>query len=175
MPPYNRIHNVVNGYTNNKNNNESIINRAFTTQECMNAVSNSKVNTAMGFDLIHQKLIYLGRETIVPYLTVLWNLTFYVHQRSPRCWKFADINPIPKPGRDTSIPKNNRPISLLPVLARQLEKALSNRLISYCIKHGYINDWNCAFQPNKSTEDILVCLSENVLNSFELKGATEIV
>ena len=168
------VSNRVKNYSNNNNNEKSIINRPFTEQECMNSISNSKVNTAMGFDLIHQKLIYYGRNIIVPYLTQLWNLSFITHQRSPRCWKYADINPIPKPGRDTSIPKNNRPISLLPVLARQLEKALSNRLISYCIKNNLIHDWNCAFQPNKSTEDILICLSENILKSMELNSATEI-
>ena len=61
-----------------------------------------------------------------------------------------------------------------PIMARAFEKALSNRVIAYCIEHNIIEPWNCAFQPNKATEDILGCLSQDVFTNFQNGSMTEV-
>ena len=168
------ISNQVHSYKRNNNQSESILNRNFTEQEVMRCIITANKNTAMGFDKIHQKLIYYGRHTISPFLCKLWNYIYVKHATSPTIWKYANISPIPKPGRDNSIVKNNRPISLIPVLARLIEKALAFRLLTYLITNNLIKHWNCAFQPNKSTEDILIALADNIQRSFEQESLSEI-
>ncbi|GBP96405.1 RNA-directed DNA polymerase from mobile element jockey [Eumeta japonica] len=42
----------------------------------------------------------------------------------PRAWKVAAIKVIPKPGRKTARPKSYRPIGLLPVLGKTVERML---------------------------------------------------
>ena len=170
------VSNCISQDIHNNEDPQSIINRPWTQQEVMKVISSSKLNTAMGCDQIHQKLIHYAKDVIVPYLTNLWNLIYCIHAVAPQCWKYANIIPLPKPGRDNSIPKNNRPVSLLPVLARQFEKGLANRLLTYLVtnKHIQLQAWNCAFQSNKSTEEILLHLSEDILHNFDNGSITEI-
>ena len=68
----------------------------------MKVITSAKRNTAMGYNKMHQKLFYYGRNTIVPRLVKLWNLILCVHATSPNNWKYADIAPQPKPGRNNS-------------------------------------------------------------------------
>ena len=119
-------------------------------------------------------MLYYAKQQLAPYLCKLWNYIYIIHGKAPFEWKFSDIYPIPKPGRDNSITKNNRPISLLPIMARVFEKALSNRVITWCIKHNIIKPWNCAFQPNKSTEDIMADIAETVIRNFQGGSMTEV-
>ena len=163
-------------YKRNHNQEESIPNGPFTHQEVVNTINSTKLNTASGHDYVHQKLIYYARDIIYPFLTVLWNIVFYLHATAPTEWKYADISAIPKPGRDNLIVKNNRPISLLPFLARLLEKALANQLITHLQLPNTpsIAHWNGAFQSNKGTEDILLALSKTCFQNFENKTITEV-
>ena len=169
-----KIEKISDAYVHTNKNPQSILNRPFTTQEILHVINGSNRNTAMGVDKIHAKLIYFAEHQLAPYLVKLWNYIYIVHSESPIIWKFTDIFPVPKPGRDNSITKNNRPISLLPVLARLFEKALSNRIITWCLKNNIIKSWNCAFQPNKSTEDIVGAISQNILRNFDKKSMTEV-
>ena len=158
----------------NNNHQHNILNRYFTQQEIKKIIHNANKNTAMGYDFIHQKLISYGKHVIVPFLTLLFNTIYCIYATAPDIWKYTNITPIPKPGRDNSLVKNNRPISLLPVLSRLLEKALANRVLTFCIKHNIIKHWNCAFQKNKSTDDILIHLVDNIVSNFEHQSITEI-
>jgi hypothetical protein len=97
----------------------------------MHTICTANRNSAMGFDCIHIKLIYLAKNQIIPYLTKLFNLIYVIHAKSPSLWKYTDLFQIPKPGRDNIIIKNNRLISLLPALARIIEKAIANRVLTY--------------------------------------------
>ena len=57
----------------------------------------------------------------------LFNATI-IHKHQPLDWKQAIIILIPKPGKDHSHPSGYRPISLMQVLAKLLEKIMCARL-----------------------------------------------
>ena len=69
----------VSCYKRNNNQPDSILNKAWTEQEVMKVVRNGKINTAMGNDFFHQKLLTYGREQIVPRLTKLFNFVYVIH------------------------------------------------------------------------------------------------
>ncbi|CAH2209206.1 jg15219 [Pararge aegeria aegeria] len=54
---------------------------------------------------------------------------------------------------------NYRPISLLKVLSKVLEKVVNNRLLSYLENHNLISNNQYGFRTKKSTEDAVICLS----------------
>ena len=54
----------------------------------------------------------------------------YVSETFPGTWKIAEVTPIPKDG-DAEQAKNNRPISLLPVLSKVCERIAHNQFTSY--------------------------------------------
>lgn len=74
----------------------------------------------------------------------------------PRVWKVADIKVIPKPARDSyTVPKAFRPIGLLPVLGKVLEKLFVNRLQWQLGRERGLSPYQYGFTPQRSTEDAL--------------------
>lgn len=74
----------------------------------------------------------------------------------PSIWKVATIKVIPKPAKeDYAKPKSYRPIGLLPVLGKVLEKLFVNRLQWQLGKEQKLSPYQYGFTPQKSTEDAL--------------------
>ena len=63
--------------------------------------------------------------------------------------------PIPKKG-DHSDPSNYRPISLLPVLSKVLERHMSNLLYDHLLEHAPISTKQWGFLPGRSTTDAVL-------------------
>lgn len=71
-------------------------------------------------------------------------------------WKTAVIRVIPKPLKeDYSVPKSYRPIGLLPVFGKILEKLFTVRLMWHLGSKGMISERQYGFMPQRSTEDAL--------------------
>ena len=80
----------------------------------------------------------------------------------PHTWKLANIIPIPKPNKDTDKGTSYKPISLLSVIAKTLEKTLLPYLTSNIpntpMQHGY--------KTQHSTVTALHTLNNNVAKGF---------
>ena len=66
----------------------------------------------------------LTPELLTPVISYVWNLSLSTHS-SPESWKRANISPLPR----VDVPKENgdfRGISVTPVIARALERAVYN-------------------------------------------------
>ena len=150
------------------------LNRPIEVHEIYKVIKEAKLNTATGFDHICQQLISWGKAILVPVLKRIFNLTYIIHKTCPNVWKASNIHPIPKPGRDNSYAKNNRPISLMPLLMRIFSKILCKRFLTNCIRNNRFKWWNNGFQPNKSCDDILIRLTEKIYQSFDTQSMTEI-
>ncbi|PIK57239.1 hypothetical protein BSL78_05876 [Apostichopus japonicus] len=73
----------------------------------------------------------------------------------PQIWKSATTIVIPKPGKDHKHPGSYRPISLLPVLGKCLEKIIARRLYKFIEDYNIIPDSQAGFRRNRSTTDQL--------------------
>ena len=80
----------------------------------------------------------------------------------PHTWKLANIVPIPKPNKDTNKGTSYRPISLLSVIAKTLEKSLlpyiTANIPNTPMQHGY--------KTEHSTVTALHTLNNNVAKEF---------
>ena len=164
---HNKINNRMENYNYNKKDNQSTLNRKIQEQEVMKVINDLNKNSAMGFDFMHYKLISWSKNIIIKNLTLLFNLCFYKHQKCPKAWKMGEFIPIRKPGRIPHYCKNIRPITILPGLARILNKIISNRILTDCIKRKLINKNNVAFQKNKCAENIFIDYVEKILRPFQ--------
>ena len=63
----------------------------------------------------------------------------------PSIWKIAKITPVFKSG-DSTKPENHRPISILPVVSKILEKAVHHNLITFLEEQKFLTD--CQFGAN---------------------------
>ena len=83
--------------------------------------------------------------------------------------KLAKVIPLHK-GGDQSTPKNFRPISILPIFDKILEKLMHSRLISYIKKHKILNNAQYGFQKHKSTSMAIIDLLDKVSQSLKNKS-----
>ena len=71
---------------------------------------------------------------------------------SKKNWKTAKIIPIIKPGKEDSLdPSKYRPISMLKVECKVLEKLMINRIMHHVHKISFLNDNQFGVTSQKST------------------------
>ena len=87
-------------------------------------------------------------------------LTFIINQSItngifPNAWKRARVSPIFKEGRRTD-PNNYRPISVLPVVSKLIERVVFNQLYEYLNNNNLLTESQSGFRPMFSTETDLL-------------------
>jgi len=78
----------------------------------------------------------------------------------------SHITPVHK-GEPTNDPGNFRPISVVPVLAKILEKIVSAQLSDYFEQHSFLRPHHGAYRCGKSTEDILLVAVDFIVQCLD--------
>lgn len=81
----------------------------------------------------------------------------------PQSWKHAIVVAVPKPGRETHIPTNLRPISLQPTLRKVYNSCLVNRFHAWLEQRPILPEGQIGFRPGRRTGDnlfVVRCLHE---------------
>lgn len=131
-------------------------------------------NKAPGNDQIRASLIKkFPRKFIVQFYYILNSCLR--NQYFPTCWKNATVIPILKPGKPNQLPTSYRPISLLPVLAKILEKLILTRLQLHDLENDTIRPEQFGFRANHSTVLQLATLTDKITKNFNLNKTTTIV
>ena len=100
----------------------------------------------------------------------IFNLSLYQGQFITE-FKKAKVIPVHKKGQKTNV-NNYRPISLLPVLSKILEKIVHNRLYSFLSQPNFFYDLQFGFTKNHFTSHAAAVMDENITKSFEDKEHT---
>lgn len=111
---------------------------------------NLKRKKATGLDNFLSGLLKDAASVIAKPLTYIINLSL----RSgtvPAEWKEAKVLPLFKSGSSSEI-GNYRPISLLPILSKILEKVVYSQLVSYLESNNLLPDNQFGFRSKRSTE-----------------------
>ncbi|GBM67530.1 putative RNA-directed DNA polymerase from transposon X-element [Araneus ventricosus] len=69
----------------------------------------------------------------------------------PKVWKRANVALIPKSGKDLRLPNNYRPICLLPVWGKVLDKILAQRLSYFLEQNNKLHDLQFGFRKDRNT------------------------
>lgn len=138
--------------------------------ECI--VLNLKSN-ASGVDKISLQMLKLCMPVISIYLTHLINLCL---EKSyfPKYWKYAVICPIPKVNNPLEY-KDLRPISLLSILSKILEKVVYLQINDFFIKQKIYPKNQSGFRQQHSTTTALLNISDNIIRGLDEKLATALV
>ncbi len=146
---------------------------AITPEEVNSAISDSKSNSSPGIDGLAADMIKFCHQIIGPWLGKIYNSCFALYY-FPDAWKMAKICVLRKAGKDSyNDVKSFRPISLLNVLGKCLEKIIHSRLVWLSNVGGWISDAQHGFVENKSTESAahdLVSLIESNFNKKVFAG-----
>ena len=138
-----------------------------------NSFLNLNTSKASGPDGIPALVLKTCAPELTPVLCRLFSLSFKLGQ-FPDCCKLAHIQPIPKKGDKTS-PSNYRPIALVSLLSKVMEKAINSQLLSILEKSKLLNDRQYGFRQGRSTGDLLAYVTHLWNSSIEKFGESHAV
>ena len=80
--------------------------------------------------------------------------------------KVAKLKPLYKKGTKTD-PRNFRPISLLPIVSKTIEKVMHDQTMNYLTENNVIYRYQPGFRKNYSTDTSLAYLTDKILTGFD--------
>ena len=107
-------------------------------------------------------------------LKELFNLTLSIGY-FPRAYKIAILCLIQKEGKNPTDPINYRPISLLEVTGKILERIINDRLVKYLEENGIMNNNQYGFRRGRGTQLALATLYETIALSQKEKHGCNVV
>lgn len=153
----------------------------WTDRDVHNALNSIKNGMAPGIDLIEVEMAKRALKVgLLPVLVKLYNecLRFGI---SPEIWKIGSIKVLLKsPGKDPGEIISYRPVCLLPVFSKILEKLMRKSLKQIIIDPDFSSIRQFGFRESRGTEDTLVEVREMVSKSesklvlailFDISGA----
>ena len=93
----------------------------------------------------------------------------------PDCWKVSSVVPVVKNVGERSTAKNYRPVSLLSVVSKVLEKLVNNRIVDHLEKCGLFSDFHYGFRSSRSAADLLTVVSDTIARDFNRSRTTRAV
>lgn len=120
---------------------------------------------ATGVDEIPSKLLNVSAKEITPIVTFLVNTSLQTGI-FPNKWKKARVCPVFK-GGDSTDPCNYRPISILPILSKIIERAVFDQMYPFLDSVHMLHDNQSGFRPGFSTSSALLNITEDWLKSID--------
>jgi hypothetical protein len=150
---------------------KNLQNITLTEEEVLKELKLLNPTKAPGPDNIPTKVIKECAHELTPSITKLFNDSLSM-SKVPSAWKTANITPIHKKG-DKHTANNYRPISLLPVISKVLERCLYNKIIDFLIPK--ITNFQHGFLKNRSTTTQLLHVLSNINNILDKGDQTDVV
>ena len=121
-------------------------------------IENLKNSKSSGMDYLDTYIIKLVAKDILPAITHILNLSIK-DSRFPEPWKRAKVIPLLKKG-DPLDPKNYRPVALLPVISKILERAIFQQLITYLNENSLLHPNHHGSRRGHNTATALIQMYE---------------
>ena len=118
-----------------------------------------------GIDNLTGKFLKEGAPVLASPITDLVNLSISLSLFPDDC-KIAKLKPLYKKEAKTK-PKNYRPISLLPLLSKIIERIIHNQTQEFLDKNNILYKYQSGFRKHHSTDTCLSYLTDKVKIGFE--------
>ena len=128
-------------------------------------IKHLKQTNSYGSDGIPLRFILDSLPVTILYITIIIN-TSIVTCVFPDLWKWPHVIPLFK-GGDKDDVGNYRPISLLTVLSKILEKIIATQLMSYLESNNLLSENQHGFRPKLSTETALMQVTDRIYDNID--------
>ena len=136
-----------------------------TEEEVYNILRTLDVSKSNGHDDISARMLKETALSMTSIVTQLFNISIKLGEL-PDEWKVARVSPIPKSGK-SSDPTNYRPISLLSILSKLLEKHMRDLLIHHFQSFYPLSAQQWGFTQGKSTTGALLAATDHWHNLLD--------
>lgn len=135
-----------------------------TTMTVSNAMASLAKKKGRDIYNLNLDIILSIQDLITPVLVALINLCF---QKAvfPDCLKTSLIRPVFKKGAKSQV-SNYRPISILPILGKIIEKIISNQITQYITYYNLLSPSQFGFRKQLSTTDAVRFFNNFIANGF---------
>ena len=119
-------------------------------------IGNLRNSKSTGIDTIDTYVLKLVKDEITPAVTHIVNLSIR-NSVFPSQWKYAKVVPLLKPGAEDQLaPKSYRPVALLPVVSKVLERIVFLQTVEYMDSHHLFHPNNHGFRSQHSTATAMI-------------------
>ena len=136
-----------------------------STFEIRCIINQLNINKSCSSDGIEAKFIVLASEVLSPVLAILFNACFDFGIL-PTCLKAAKVVPVHKDG-DINEVTNYRPISILSIFSKILEKLVHTQTLSFLKYHSILTPTQYGFRPKYSTLHALLDITNSALDNIK--------
>ena len=136
--------------------------------DVLRVIKSLRPDTASGPDGVSATLLRCCAPAIADHLAAIFNCSLSSGQ-VPDEWKVSRITPIFKKG-DVSSVTNYRPISLLSLVGKLLERVVHSALLDHCLSESVLSPSQFGFRPLSSTQEALLSLTRFWHNTMEGNG-----
>ena len=145
---------------------EALFSRVSVSKEqIINIINNFSSNKAHGYDGISVSMLKIYSAEITIPLQIIF-LNCINSDIFPDCWKFANVQPIYKKN-NRQMKNNYRPISLLPICGKILEKIGFDQVYAFLSANNLLSQNQSGFRPGDSTIFQLLSITSTIYDSFE--------
>ena len=135
--------------------------------EIFKIIKSFKMKKSTGHDGISIVLLKSLGESVCKPLSELINMSL-IQGIVPDAMKIAKVIPIYK-AKNKELFTNYRPISLLPVISKILERVVHCRLYSFLTRYNILYDSQYGFRNKHSTINAITEFTNDIMSSFDMK------
>ena len=145
---------------------------SFNEEVILKFINVLSINRAHGIHDISIWMIKLCSKSVVKPLSIIFKNCIDTGT-FPDIWKRSDIIPVHKKG-DKQIVDNYRPVSLLPIFGKILEKPLFNSIMDFLEENNLLNSNQSGFMLNDSCESQPLSIVHDIYSSFDCYPSLEV-
>ena len=140
--------------------------REIFEEEVLTLLLNMSTNKATGMDRLSIKLVKLSAPLITHAMTVIFNKSI-VSGTFPCEWKISKVTPVYKTGPREDM-NNYRPIYVISIVAKTMEKLVYNQLYEYFTKNDMLTTSQHGFRPNHSTVTAMLEIANKWFHNIDI-------
>ena len=133
--------------------------------EVLKLLKDTNPEKAAGTDSLSGRFLKYGAVVLASPISKLCNLSIK-RSKFPLGCKIAILKPLYKKGSKTD-PKNHRPISLLLLVSKVIEKVIQNQTEIFLSKNKILYKYHSGFRKSFSTNSCLTLLTDKINKGFE--------
>ena len=136
-----------------------------TEDHVLQLLKDMSVDKAAGLDNLSGKFLKDGANILAKPISELCNLSIK-YSVFPEDCQIAELKPLYKKG-STTLPKNYRPISLLALTSKIIEKVIHDQTQAYLDENKILCRFQSGFRKHFSTDLCLLYLTNKIATCFE--------